>query len=160
MFAVRGFVNALNDMRPSVYDASNNLAEASSEGIGKAIQYMMRLLDGDIETQPAIRPVLDLSDVSSAAAKLDNLLYAERTARLASDLELSMNRKSPATGRIVIDNGDVVEAIQDLRRDMAAMSDAVTHMQVVLDTGVLAGEMTGPLDRNLGRRQIYRGRGN
>ena len=77
-----------------------------------------------------------------------------------SHLELSMNRKSPATGRIVIDNGDVVEAIQDLRRDMAAMSDAVTHMQVVLDTGVLAGEMTGPLDRNLGRRQIYRGRGN
>ena len=160
VFAVRGFVNALNDMCPSVYDASNNLAEASSEGIGKAIQYMMRLLDGDIETQPTIRPVLDLSDVSSAAAKLDNLLYAERTARLASDLELSMNRKSPATGRIVIDNGDVVEAIQDLRRDMAAMSDAVTHMQVVLDTGVLAGEMTGPLDRNLGRRQIYRGRGN
>jgi F0F1-type ATP synthase membrane subunit b/b' len=160
IFTARGFINALNDMRHDVYNAGNSLAEASSEGISNAIQYMMNLLDGNIDTQPTIRPVLDLSDVSRTAANLDNLLYAEQTARLASNLEFSMNRKSPATSRIVIDNGDVVEAIHELRADMAAMSEAIGQMQVVLDTGTTVGALAGPLDMNLGRRQIYRRRGN
>ena len=61
---------------------------------------------------------------------------------------------------LTVDNSDVVEELRSLRSEMAAMSDRMKRMQVVLDTGALVGEMAAPMDAALGQRSIYKGRGN
>ena len=43
---------------------------------------------------------------------------------------------------------------------MAAMAEKMERMRVVLDTGVLVGEMAAPMDAALGQRATYKGRGN
>ena len=41
---------------------------------------------------------------------------------------------------------------------MAALSDRVGQMQMVLDTGALVGEITPAIDQELGDRANWRGR--
>lgn len=81
-YAVRGFINAMNAMCPNVYETGSSLADASCEGLSNAVQYMMKILEDDIDAQPTIRPVVDLCDASKAMAHLDSMLYATRTAVL------------------------------------------------------------------------------
>ena len=59
-----------------------------------------------------------------------------------------------------LSSGDdrIVNAIQDLRSDMAALSERVGQMQMVLDTGALVGEITPAIDQELGDRANWRGR--
>ena len=59
-----------------------------------------------------------------------------------------------------LSSGDdrIVNAIQDLRSDMAALSDRVGQMQMVLDTGTLVGEIAPAVDQELGNLVNWRGR--
>ena len=82
-YAVRGFINAMNAMCPNVYETGSSLADASCEGLSNAVQYMMKILEDDIDAQPTIRPVVDLCDASKAMAHLDSMLYATRTPSLS-----------------------------------------------------------------------------
>ena len=57
-------------------------------------------------------------------------------------------------------NSDVVNEIRALREDLSYMEEAISEMQVVMDTGALVGQMAGPMDNALGQRAIRSGRGN
>lgn len=160
IFSIQGLINAYRDMEQNVYTASDDVANASCEGMSNAISYMMRLLDDSVEVQPTITPVLDLSSVAKSAEELDNMLYAAQTARLAGDIELSLTRAgSGSSTKIVVKNDDVVKAIDGLRRDMSEMGEAIRRMKVVLDSGTLVGEMADKIDTKLGRKMVYEGRG-
>jgi hypothetical protein len=60
---------------------------------------------------------------------------------------------------VAIDNDDVVDAINTLRDDVSSLASVISNMKIVMDTGTLVGSLTNPLDKSLGRQQIYRGRG-
>ena len=57
-------------------------------------------------------------------------------------------------------NAAVVSEIAALREDMDVMTDELTNMQIVMDTGALVGSTVGAYDVALGKRQFYSGRGN
>ena len=57
-------------------------------------------------------------------------------------------------------NREVVEAIHDLTGRFNELSQAVSSMSVVLDTGVLVGSMDKKIDRQLGILSARKGRGN
>jgi hypothetical protein len=70
------------------------------------------------------------------------------------------------TGQIAYDmtnlngsNAAVVAEIQALREDMDYMTERMTNMQIVMDTGALVGATSGAMDRNLGMRRLYSERG-
>jgi len=57
-------------------------------------------------------------------------------------------------------NHEVVDAIHDLTDRFNYLSEAVSNMSVVLDTGTLVGSMGGKMDRQLGVLAGRKGRGN
>ena len=74
---------------------------------------------------------------------------------------------SGITGQIAYDmtnlngsNAAVVAEIQALREDMDYMTDELSNMQIVMDTGALVGSTVGAYDQAFGRRAIYGERGN
>ena len=58
-----------------------------------------------------------------------------------------------------MDNTDVVGAINSLGEEIMTLKDAMTSIQLVLDTGTMVGAMTPQIDQQLGMRQVYAGRG-
>ena len=83
-----GFVNALLDYASKAYDAGRNMAESARKGLTNVISRIADTINNGINTQPTIRPVIDLSDVESGASRLNALLSRSR----AMSISASMNR--------------------------------------------------------------------
>ena len=156
-----GFVNGLESYVSKTYDAGSNVAESAKSGLSNVIQTIADIIDGGVDWEPTIRPVLDLSAVSRSADEIGDLFYAQRALGLAGQASLAFNSTADRGQMTVsVDNDGVVEQLRSLRSEMADMTVRLERMRVVLDTGVLVGEMADPMDAALGRKQVYRGRGN
>lgn len=92
------FVNAISDYTDKSYKAGTNIAAAAKNGLSNAISKIREFVDGEMEVQPTIRPVLDLSEVRSGAGRLTAILSRSQAMKISS----SMNRET--TGEI--QNGD------------------------------------------------------
>lgn len=92
------FVNAISDYADKSYKAGTNMAAAAKNGLSNAISKIREFVDGEMEVQPTIRPVLDLSEVRSSYGRLTAILSRSQAMKISS----SMNRET--TGEI--QNGD------------------------------------------------------
>ena len=77
------FVNAISDHVQNAYNASANMANAAKTGLSNAISKVKNFIDNDIDAQPTIRPVLDLTNVESGARKL-NAMFSQTQALLVA----------------------------------------------------------------------------
>lgn len=160
-FTGLGFVSGLSDYVEKSYAAGANMANYATDGLSNAMSIVADLLNGDMDAQPTIRPVLDLSNVMRGAEQINSLFYPQRTIGLAGQASLAFAEYGRNGGTTVnVDNNDVVEELRALRSEMAEMTERMERMRVVLDTGTLVGEMAGPMDNALGQRAARRGRGN
>ena len=112
-FTALGFTNAINDNIGGVYNSTSEMAEAARSGISNAIGKISDIINSDIDAEPTIRPVLDLSDVESGS-RLINGMFNNRLAIGATTDVGSISSMMNST----IQNGgndDVISAIDKLR---------------------------------------------
>ena len=107
-----GFVNALHDYGSKAYDASASMANYARDGLNNAIKQIGMDLNGDLDSQPTIRPVLDLTDVQNGAARIGGLFGSgvsiDTMANLQSINTMMSDRNQNGT------NADVISAINKL----------------------------------------------
>lgn len=108
-----GYVNALNDYAPIAAKASANMVDSSLDGVKNTMSLMSEALNSDLDVNPTIRPVLDLSEIKNGANYINDTfsnLTPDSTLSRVSTINRSMNSR--------IQNGtfdDVVSAIDKLR---------------------------------------------
>lgn len=157
MYAVLGFVKGIEDYTSEAGNAATALGDQTVEIMKSPIERIMELLDGTLEYDPTIRPLLDTTQLEADINRA-NGFFGSTSYGLAG-VNSRINRAS-FDSDIKMGSPDVVQAINELRGDFNEMSTKLDNMQVVMDTGALVGSMAGPMDGALGRRQIYKGRGN
>jgi hypothetical protein len=111
-FAGQGFVNAFIDYESVAFGAGSRIARAATNGLNRTVSRLSDIIDSDIDVQPVIRPVLDLSAVRSGANAIGGMLgfSAPVTALAAAgSVSAAMNSRGQNGG-----NGDVVSAINRL----------------------------------------------
>ena len=86
------FVNAIGDYTEKAYKAGSGMAKAARTGLGNAISKVKDFIDSDIDTQPTIRPVLDLSNVEAGTSRL-NAMFSRTQ---AMSISTGMNRQDTA----------------------------------------------------------------
>ena len=87
-WTVFGFVKGIGDNVSAVEDASAEMADASTSGFNSAIQKLSEFLDGNMECQPIIRPILDLSSIQNGVGNLRNMLNMDYTYAMANNIAL------------------------------------------------------------------------
>jgi tape measure domain-containing protein len=83
-FSEQGFVNALMDNMSDVYDTGSLMGKEAKSGLSEAISKVSEWIDSDMDVNPVIRPVLDLSEVKSKTGMLSSMLSQNKA--------LSINR--------------------------------------------------------------------
>lgn len=73
-FSALGYVKGLESNLPNVYNAAYNVGETAKRGLGNAISKIQNLIESGIDTQPTIRPVLDISDVAAGVGSINDML--------------------------------------------------------------------------------------
>lgn len=82
MYAVKGLAKGLINYSKNAVNAAKDVGSSSIEGMKDAISRISDIINDDIDMNPVIRPVLDLSDVKSGAKNISGIL-ATRSVKLA-----------------------------------------------------------------------------
>ena len=83
------FVNAISDYVDKSYKAGASMADSARRGLNDAVDKVRDVVDGSMDVQPTIRPVLDLSEVQSGAGRLSAILSRSQALRISSSMNES-----------------------------------------------------------------------
>lgn len=97
-----GFVNSLIDYTDKSYDAGASVANSAKEGLRNAVSKIGDFIENGIDSQPTIRPLLDLSDVTEGAGRLSALLSRNQAMKISAGMERD--------GASVVQNGGTTPA--------------------------------------------------
>ena len=86
-----GFAQGVTDNAGLAVEASEDMANAAIDSVAYAISHMSDLVNDEIDSDPIIRPVLDLSDVVDGAHSINGLLASNRTIGLAATSSADIN---------------------------------------------------------------------
>lgn len=87
-----GFVKSLADYSERSYDAGASVAASAKNGLREAIARIGEFIDSGMDTQPTIRPVLDLSSVQRSSGQLSALLSGNRAMAINAAVEEERTR--------------------------------------------------------------------
>lgn len=103
-FAGIGFINALIDNVSKAGKAGREIAKSSIDGLNDVISRIADYVDADMDVQPTIRPVLDLSAVEAGTGRLNTLFSRNQALSVStgmnervSEMEVQ-NGESSSTG--------------------------------------------------------------
>lgn len=111
----QGLVIGIEDYESKSYKAGFGIADYAKNGLSKAISKVSDIINNDIDAQPTIRPVLDLSDVESGAGYLSSMFNSGPSIGVMSNLRAISNGMNSRN-----QNGanDVVSAIDKLSKKL------------------------------------------
>lgn len=115
-FAGLGFVNALFDYVPVANKAGYNVGESARDGLNSAINKISAVINSDVDVQPTIRPVLDLSNIRSGVGSINDMLAIGSSVGVNANVSAisSMMARRGQNG----ESSEVVSAINKLRKDL------------------------------------------
>lgn len=87
-----GFVNAIGAYAVKAYNASADMAKSAKTGLGNAIAKVKDMIDNGVDTQPMIRPILDLSDVEEKSHRLNTLFSRSQALTVSTGIAASRER--------------------------------------------------------------------
>lgn len=119
-----GLIIGMAQMSSKVYKASSNLGKAATGTISGTVSRIADAINSDMDAQPTIRPVLDLSDISSNADLISSMFNTHPSVGLmanANSINRMMSRRQNGA------NDDVVSAIGDLKKAINDNPSNVYH---------------------------------
>ena len=122
----QGLVIGIQDYESKSYDAGYGVAEYAKNGLSKAVSRISDLMNNNIDTQPTIRPVLDLSDIESGAGYL-NTMFNNNPSIGANLNAISSSMNARSQNGV---NSDVVTAIDSLRKELGNVGGTTNNYNV------------------------------
>ena len=114
-----GFAQGIDRMGRLVKVSAVGMTDTALDGTKRAIARIGALVSKDIDTQPRIRPVLDLSGIEYGADAINSMLDSKTSIGVLSNVNAissMMNNRQNGT------NDDVISAIHDLGEQISKSS--------------------------------------
>lgn len=155
IYAVEGVVKGVTAKKDEATTAISDVGDAMIVSFGAPLEHLAKMATGEIQYDTSIRPVLDASNIRAGASGINSMFSNQNVA-----LSTVSGKITSDIGQLDSRNMDVVNELRSLRSDMAEMTATISNMQMVMDTGALVGQISGPINRDLGKKAIYKKRGN
>ena len=129
-----GLVIGMKSMASKVYNSGYKLGDVTTQSISSSIAKVSDMVNLGIDSNPTIRPVVDLSNVKAGVDSIGNMMGINPSIGVLStvgSINSAMNQRSQ-NGT----NNDVVSAINKLRNDLSSMSGNIYNINgVTYDDG-------------------------
>ena len=131
-FFDQGFVNGIISLRNKVYDSSYSVGSYAKDALNRSLMRIADIIDNNIDVNPSIRPVIDLSDIENGAAAIDSLLSTTHSVGLMNNLNaISYGMRNRQNG-----NNDVISAIDKLGKSLGnSRGDTYSINGITYDDG-------------------------
>lgn len=131
-FTDEGFVVGLERYSSKVAKSATEVAHKVIDSFSRPLSVVNELID--INANPVITPVLDLSNVERNSRRIGDLVSGNGTLSLSTD---NANLMSSSIGQIQNrpDNSDIISALKDLKASMADNRPSYTVNGITYDDG-------------------------
>ena len=111
-----GLIIGIQKMERKAYDAGFGLGDSAVKSISASLSSVPSMLNGDIDAQPTIRPVVDLTDVKSSASTISSMFGGPQLVTATANVNAigSMMSRRNQNGA----QTEIVSAIDKLRKDV------------------------------------------
>lgn len=139
-----------------VKNLKDNAAKAAMDSVDTAKQIISK---SGILDPVVITPILDLTDLRRRANEMRTILDTSVSSALASQAVYATNTSAPSV-QVTVKNDNKVfeELINTFDNGLNRTADAMSKVKVVMDTGVLVGQIAKPIDKSLGKVAKQKGR--
>ena len=131
-FTAQGMAVGLDKYAYMAENSASNIAEGVLNNVKNPLSNVTKLLNGEIDANPKITPVVDLTNVKNGARLLNGMLgdqdvrISARSGLLAGTVGEIQNRN---------DNSDVISAIKDLKEGLNNNGSSYTINGITYDDG-------------------------
>ena len=152
-YVARGFGIGINRDSSVAEEAASSMASEAINKVRSAISDIGNMISNDIDAQPTIRPIVDLTDVKTGAAAASGMFDSLNTIGVRSNLNaitVAMNGKLQNGS-----NDDVISAINKLGTQLeSSRGDTYNFGDFTYDDGSEVADAIGTLIRyaKIGRR--------
>ena len=133
-YVPQGFAQGISMFGGQVKKSVSTMADTATSTTQSVLAQMLSMIDSNIDAQPTISPVVDLSNARSGISALNGMLSTGQTIGIRAslnDINTSMNYKNQNG-----DIGEVVSAINKLRKDIGNMEHATYQINgITYDDG-------------------------
>ena len=149
-----GLAVGLNKYGNFSTDAAKDVGYGTIDTLSKAMSRIGDIVDADVN--PAIRPVLDLTNVTRGLNQIDGALSNNRSLTLGATINQNGGNSklddfaNSLTLANNASNNKMISAIESMEAKIAGLVDKFGQLQVVMDTGTVVGVLAGPMDDALG----------
>lgn len=140
-----GLIVGLNKYSGKVSNSAESVGNDAIKSMSGALSGISLAVDSDIDSQPSIRPVLDLSNIESGAGTIGDLLSMEPSVGVLANVGSisSLMNKRQNGGTI-----DILSAIENLGNKLGDRSSNVYNVNgITYDDGSNVAEAIGALIR-------------
>lgn len=130
-FTGEGFVVGMDRTAGAVANSAASLADSAISNVRNSISKIANAVSDNIDAQPTIRPVLDLSNVEAGARSLNGMLDGSQlSASLSGDMSRSIGTIQNGNN-----NGELLSAIKDLQGNVGNSGDTYQINGITYDDG-------------------------
>ena len=138
-----GFVNGIGNNVHTAFSVGAEMAKSAKNGLNVTVDKLRKLIDTDMNLEPTIKPILDLSNVKTGAGSIGSLIGNPSLEVMSNvgSISMMMNRQNGA-------NDDVVSALNKLRGDLGNIGgDTYIVDGVIYDDGTNVSDAVRTLVR-------------
>lgn len=130
-FTGEGMVVGMNKTARAVALSAEDMAKGAIDNVRNSVSKIAEAVNTNIDAQPTIRPVLDLSNVASGARTLNGMLdNSQLSANLSGDISRSIGTIQNGNN-----NGELLSAIRDLQGNIGNSGDTYQINGITYDDG-------------------------
>lgn len=135
--------------------AAENAGMEILNNLTSVYQYVGSVIENAMDVDPRITPVMDLSNIQNGVGSINSMLggstYGLGGLAYARSMYPGTYMNPAAMG--AGNNNDMFAVVQGIRGDLNTLGQAMTNMQMVMDSGALVGSISGGIDKELGTVQ-------
>ena len=163
-FLSQGMAIGITDGQGEVVRSMTDLTDEVINGATSTMATISGLMSQEIDANPTITPVLDMSNVKSGANYINGVLNGDYnlSAGIGGDYASnSVPRSGRSSGEYQgTDLTGINAKISDLGSRITALGNQMSNLQIVMDSGELVGSISGGVSSKIGRKSTYNRRRN
>lgn len=127
------------------------MAKSASKSIAAAYAYINNVASQSLNSSPVITPVLDMSMLQNGMNSANGLWGLNGYNPFGYANSMFPSAAYQYTNGMMANDAYVTQTeLRGIRTDLKNLGEAITHMNMVLDSGTLVGQLTPGIDSQLG----------
>ena len=162
----QGMAVGITEGETDVKNAASGVIDGVVETTTSAMATFAALMSQEIDSNPVITPVLDLSNIQAGAGFIDGVLGGTRGINLATGIggdyaQTAVPRSGRSTGEYQgTDLSGINSRLNSLSAQLNNLGNQIGNLQIVMDSGAVVGSISPGVSRNIGQKSTYNRRHN